>query len=146
AGPRWPVRLRPEEDRWALRDSLVLALLRRNVGSIITEETRTVVIAEASANCNMQMANGKLVGEVDEAFGDRLQAGDRFLLDGRCLEFRHRISGRLIVDEVFGWPPAPHWHGEGWPLAPELARRFYLLRGQAAEMLREGRSAFREAM
>jgi Lhr-like helicase len=44
----------------------------------------------------------------------------------------------LLVEEVSGRPAVPRWGGEGWPLSPELARRLYLLRVQAAEALRDG--------
>jgi ATP-dependent Lhr-like helicase len=81
------------------------------------------------------------VGEVDEAFADRLEPGDRFLLDGRCLEFRAREPEGLRVEEVAGRPRVPRWGGDGWPLSPELARRLYCLRVQAAEALRDGPDA-----
>lgn len=134
--PAW---LRKDGDLWTIRSAAVAGVLRRNVGSIIAEESRRVVVESPSAN-------RQLIGEVDAGFGEGLQSGDRFLLDGRCLEFRRRASGDLVVDEVFGRPPAPHWSGEGWPLAPGLARRLYLLRVHAAEALREGRTAFSALM
>jgi ATP-dependent Lhr-like helicase len=134
-GDGLPVRLRAVDGKWAIRGAAIAALLRRNVGSIIAEETRPVVSGAG-------IGNGSLIGEVDAGFGESLQAGDRFLLDGRCLEFRRRDAGSLIVDEVPGRPAAPHWGGEGWPLAQELARRLYLFRVQAAEALRDGREAF----
>jgi ATP-dependent Lhr-like helicase len=81
------------------------------------------------------------IGEVDEAFADRLEPGDRFLLDGRCLEHRSREEGAVVVEEVLGRPRTPRWGGDGWGLSPELARRLYLLRIQAAEALREGPAA-----
>jgi ATP-dependent Lhr-like helicase len=87
-----------------------------------------------------------LVGEVDELFADRLQPGDRFLLDGRCLEYRRADGRALLVEEVAGRPVVPRWGGEGWPLSPGLARRLYLLRVQAAEALREGPEALAELL
>jgi ATP-dependent Lhr-like helicase len=65
------------------------------------------------------------------------------LLDGRCLELRRREGGALLVDDVPGRPQAPHWAGEGLPLSPELARRLFVLRMQAAEALREGPEALK---
>jgi ATP-dependent Lhr-like helicase len=78
---------------------------------------------------------------VDEPFADRLQPGDRFLLDGRCLEYRHSEGTDLLVDEVIGRPLTPRWSGGAWPLSRDLARRLYLLRVRAAEALREGPAA-----
>ena len=37
------------------------------------------------------------VGEVTEAFAEPLQPGDRFLLDGRCLELKHAEGAALLV-------------------------------------------------
>ena len=137
-----PARLRKVGDAWAIRSAGAAALLRRNVGSIVSEETRRVVVESPIADCRLPAAGCRLIGEVDAWFGEGLQAGDRFLLDGRCLEVRRRRAGALIVDEVIGRPAVPHWSGEGPPLAPELARRLYLLRGHAAEALRDGPAAF----
>ena len=64
------------------------------------------------------------------------EATDRFLLDGRCLELRRREGASLLVEEVPGRPQVPHWAGEGLPLSPELARRLYVLRMQAAAVSR----------
>jgi ATP-dependent Lhr-like helicase len=75
-----------------------------------------------------------------------LQAGDRFLLDGRCLEFRRREGTTLIVDETPGRPATPRWGGDGLPLSTELARRLFLLRVQAAEALRDGPTALAELL
>ena len=86
------------------------------------------------------------VGDVDQSFADHLQPGDRFLLDGRCLEFRRREGASLIVDETPGRPATPRWGGEGLPLSTELARRLYLLRVQAAEALRDGPTALAELL
>ena len=78
-------------------------------------------------------------GQIDDlAFAERLQPGDRFLLDGRCLEVRRLAGNEVHVEEVAGWPAVPRWGGDGWPLSPELARRLFLLRVQAAEALRDG--------
>ena len=86
------------------------------------------------------------IGDVDQAFADRLQPGDRFLLDGRCLEFRRREGATLFVDEVSGRPATPRWGGDGWAASTELARRLFLLRVQAAEALRDGPAALAEML
>ena len=91
-------------------------------------------------------ANPTEVGDVDQSFADRLQPGDRFLLDGRCLEFRRREGTTLIVDETPGRPATPRWGGDGLPLSTELARRLFLLRVQAAEALRDGPMALAELL
>jgi ATP-dependent Lhr-like helicase len=122
-----PARLRWEGDRFTLIDDRTARLLRRNLGTIVSEEPRRVRLAE-----------GPGVGEVDEAFAERLEPGDRFLLDGRCLEYRHTEDGVLLVEEVLGRPRPPRWASDAWPCSRELARRLYLLRARAAEALRQG--------
>jgi ATP-dependent Lhr-like helicase len=81
------------------------------------------------------------IGELDEAYADRLQPGDRFMLDGRCLELRQREGRALLVDEVLGRPEVPRWNGSGPPMSLELAGRIYLFRARAANTLRESRTA-----
>ena len=79
------------------------------------------------------------MGELEDAYAERLQPGDRFLLDGRCLEYRRDEQrtlpgrgGRRLAASSAGWD------SEGWLLSAELARRLYGLRVRAAEALRSG--------
>jgi ATP-dependent Lhr-like helicase len=145
-GKPWlPPRLRDDGDCFRIRDARTARLLRRNLGTILEEESVPVVLR--GAGCQPAPDGGQVenlpyaVGEVAEAFADRLEPGDRFLLDGRCLEYRAREEGALWVEEVAGRPQVPRWAGEGWPLSPELARRLYVLRVQAVEALRESPAA-----
>jgi ATP-dependent Lhr-like helicase len=129
-----PARLSWDGDEFRTRDERTAKLLRRNVGTILAETARPVVVAEEGTS-------GKWVGEVEEPFAERLNPGDRFLLDGRCLEYRRDDGQALLVQEVLGRPAVPRWGSDGCPLSAELARRLYLLRVQAAEALRGGRAA-----
>ncbi|MGL4551491.1 MAG: DEAD/DEAH box helicase, partial [Gemmataceae bacterium] len=133
--PWLPARLRADGDLWRVRDQRTVKLLRRNLGTIVADKTVPVALR----------ADGALtpLGELDEAFAERLTPGDRFLLDGRCLEFRALADGAAIVEEVPGRPRVPRWGGDGWPLSAELANRLYLLRTLAADALREGDAALR---
>jgi ATP-dependent Lhr-like helicase len=124
-----PARLRWDGDEFRIVDSRTGKLLRRNLGTIVADEPRLVRIRD-----------GFPVGELDDAYADRLQPGDRFLLDGRCLELRQNDGPDLFVDEVPGRPAVPRWGKDGPPLAPALAERLYLFRIRAAEALREGPS------
>jgi ATP-dependent Lhr-like helicase len=124
-----PARINWIDEEFTLLDGRTARIVRRNLGTIIADESRPIRLCEGAA-----------VGEVDETFADRLKPGDRFLLDGRCLEFRHSDGRELLVEETAGSPPAPRWQGSGWPLSTDLARRLYLLRHQAAESLCDGPS------
>ncbi len=144
-GEVWlPARLRHDEDGFTLRNAATGRLLRRNLGTIVADENSPVLMrVPPAADADISSAGEddttyQLVGEVTTGFAERLKPGDRFLLDGRCLECRTPRDGAVIVDEVIGRPAAPVWGGEGWPLSAELARRLYLIRVQAAEQLREG--------
>jgi ATP-dependent Lhr-like helicase len=141
-GRSWlPARLREDGDGFAIRDARTARLLRRNLGTILAAEAVPVLIQgteDGERRTENETSSPYSVGEVDQSFADRLQPGDRFLLDGRCLELRRKEGGALLVEEVAGRPRVPRWGGEGWPLSTELARRLYLLRVQAAEALREG--------
>lgn len=144
--PTWlPPRLRWEEDRFTIQDERTARILRRNIGTIIAEEPRPVVqLVPRAAPGMLEFAGTTVeverrpVGQVEEGFVDQLSPGDRFLLDGRCLEFRHTEGPAVVVEEVAGRPRVPRWSGSGWPLSAELAGRLYLLRVQAAEALRDG--------
>ncbi len=139
--PWLPARLRGDLDNFTIRNERIARLLRRNLGTILAEERITVL---ESVSRDAQRSAWREIGDVDQAFADRLQPGDRFLLDGRCLEFRRREREAVFVEEVAGQPATPRWGGDGWPISPELARRLFLLRGQAAEALRDGLVALAE--
>jgi ATP-dependent Lhr-like helicase len=127
-GTAWlPARLCWFGAEFSLLDERTARVLRRNLGTILSERARAV-----------RFRGGSAVGEVAEGFADRLQPGDRFLLDGRCLEYHGLEEQTLLVEEVAGRPAVPRWGSEGWPLSPDLARRLYHLRIQAAEALRDG--------
>jgi ATP-dependent Lhr-like helicase len=129
--------LRREGDCFCIRDAWTARLLCRNLGTILADEPRGVRLLEA------ERANGKgaVIGQVDDFFADLLSAGDRFLLDGRCLEYQRDEGHDLLVSEVAGRPMTPRWGGAGWPLSAELARRLFQLRARAVDALLEGSSA-----
>jgi len=140
-GRTWlPARLRWENGEFTVADQRTIRLLRRNSGTIVADENRSVRLQDEERDPFAPLAPrfSPLIGEVDELFADRLQPGDRFVLDGRCLEYQRKDGSALLVSEVAGRPQAPRWPGSGWPLSAELARRLYLFRVQAAEALRDG--------
>lgn len=146
-GTSWlPARLRWAADAFTIADERTARLLRRNLGTILTEQPCTVRMAPTAQSEATETRRAAVVGEVDEGYADRLQPGDRFMLDGRCLELRHREGKALLVDEVLGRPEVPRWNGSGPPMSNELARRLYLFRVQAAEIQRESSAALAAAL
>jgi ATP-dependent Lhr-like helicase len=165
-GEDWlPPRLRWEAGAFTICDEFIARLLRRNLGSIIGEELRSVRVLrgnesesparefskhrlESQALARESMSPSLVlrdqtreIGQVDDQYADRLQPGDRFLLDGRCLEYRRTEGWDLLVDEVIGRPVTPRWYGSAWSISAELARHLYLLRTRAGEALRDGTAA-----
>jgi ATP-dependent Lhr-like helicase len=130
-----PARLAWNGHEFRILDERTARLLRRNLGTILAEEPRRV-----------RLTDDTIIGEVEDRFAERLNPGDRFLLDGRCLEYRRNDENGLVVEEVFGRPQTPRWTADGWPLSLELARRLYLLRIRAAEALRGGSATLIELL
>jgi ATP-dependent helicase Lhr and Lhr-like helicase len=130
-------RLRWHGNAFRIADERTGRLLRRNLGTILSDEPCTVRMPRNAADAS-DASSSVLVGEIDELFAERLQPGDRFMLDGRCLEYRGRDGRTLHVEEVLGRPRVPRWRGAGPPMSNELASRLYVFRARAAEALREG--------
>ncbi len=138
-GTAWlPARLRWDGDSFTIADERTARLLRRNLGSILTEDACAVRLRTPTQDDETRTQS---LGDVDLAYAERLLPGDRFVLDGRCLEVKKRAGAALEVDEVFGRPLVPRWLGNGVPMSVELARRIFLIRVQAAEILRDGDAA-----
>ena len=136
-GRAWlPPRLRWQEGQFTIVNQRLTALLRRNLGTIMAEEPRAIRLLLPAQESGQTPSVA--IGSVDDAYADRLRPGDRLLLDGRCLEFRRRERGALLVDEVSARPVVPRWVGSGWALSRALAERLFLFRMQAAEALRDG--------
>ncbi len=140
-GLEWlPVRLTWEGDCFTIADARTAKLLRRNLGTILTQDSCAIRLRVPTRD---DAANTQPIGEVDQVYAERLQFGDRFVLDGRCLELIKRDDTALLVDEVFGRPQIPRWLGSGVPMSSELAQRIFLFRVQAAEAMRDGDEALR---
>lgn len=135
-GTPWlPARLSWNGDRFTIADERTSRLLRRNLGTILTEDSCAIRL-RAPTDDDAQRTHA--IGDVDMVYAERLQPGDRFVLDGRCLELKEREHNALLVDEAWGRPLIPRWLGAGAPMSGELARRLFLFRTQAAELLRDG--------
>ena len=91
-----------------------------NVGTITSEESVRV------------LADGVEIGTLEGAYAERLQAGDRFVLDGRALEFR-RLEGLIVhARAADGEPSLPRWSSDRQALSAELALDLARFREEAA--------------
>ena len=97
-----------------------------NVGTITSEETVQV------------LADGVAIGTLEGAYAERLVPGDRFVLDGRCLEFRRREGSMIHARAGGGEPGLPIWHSDRQSLSTELAREVADFRAEGARRLARG--------
>ncbi len=133
AAPRWTApRLWKHQGRFGLRSRRVARWFRANVGTITSEESVRVDI------------DGTLVGTLEGAYAERLQPGDRFVLDGRALEFR-RLDGLTVHAQPSGGGEAnlPRWSSDRQSLSAELARDLAAFRDHASKVHAEGPAALR---
>ncbi|HEV3163269.1 MAG TPA: DEAD/DEAH box helicase [Isosphaeraceae bacterium] len=121
---RWTApRLWRDRGRFGLRSGRVRRWLWRNVGTINSEESVRVVSGAVD------------VGSLEAAYAERLQRGDRFVLDGRALEFRKLDSFIVHTRAAGGEPELPRWSSDRQGLSPELAIELARFRDQAAQIL-----------
>ena len=124
AAPRWSSPRIWKRNGWfGVRGRRVARWFWSNVGTISSEETAQVLV------------NGVAIGTLEGAYAERLVPGDRFVLDGRCLEFRRRDG--LVLHARAGGTDAelPIWHSDRQSLSSELA-------GEVAEFRAEGARRF----
>ena len=130
--PRWTSpRLWKKAGRFGIRSGKVVRWFRSNVGTITSEESVRVVIDD------------EVVGTLEGNYAERLQRGDRFVLDGRSLEFL-RLGGLTVHARLSGGDPnLPKWTSERQGLSAELASDLARFRDRAARLLKRGPEPFR---
>src|SRR5690606_37654259 len=109
----------------------VVRWFRSNVGTITSEESVRVVV------------EGEPIGTLEGNYAERLQRGDRFVLDGRALAF-DRLEGLTVHAQATGGEPdLPRWTSDRQGLSAELAADLAAFRYRAATLLDEAPSALR---
>src|SRR5208337_2639256 len=110
APPRWSSpRIWKRNGYFGVRGLRVRRWFWTNVGTISSEETVTV------------LENGVAIGTLEGAYAERLAVGDRFLLDGRSLEFQGRDGLIIHARSRGGEGGLPIWHSDRQSLSSELA-------------------------
>jgi len=124
ANPRWTSpRIWKRNGFFGVRSRRVQRWFWTNVGTILSEES-VVVLVDAQA-----------VGRVESAYAERLVPGDRFVLDGRTLEFRKLDGPTLQARSVGGEPGAlPAWRSDRQALSTELAADLARFRAEASRI------------
>jgi len=130
--PRWTAPRIWKRGGWfGVRNGRVARWVRMNIGTI-HEETSVEVIADAAR-----------IGRIEESYAERLQAGDRFALDGRSLEFQRRQSSTVFARPCVEEPDLPRWTSDRPGLSAELSAAVARFRFEAAQRWAEGPSALR---
>ncbi len=132
SAPRWTApRIWKKGGLFGIRSRRVIRWFWSNVGTITSEESVRVQV------------DGEVLGSLEGAYAERLQAGDRFVLDGRALEFR-RLEGLVVHARASGGEPnLPRWTSDRQGLSAELARDLAEFRAEAGRVLVDGPSALR---
>ena len=126
-GPAWSSPRIWKRNGWfGVRGRRVTRWFWTNVGTITSEETAQVLV------------DGVAIGTLESAYAERLVPGDRFVLDGRSLEFRRR-DGSVIQARAGGAEPGlPIWHSDRQSLSSELAHEVAEFRAEGARRLTRG--------
>ena len=130
--PKWTApRIWKRGGLFGIRSRRVIRWFWSNVGTITSEESVRVQV------------DGQVIGTLEGAYAERLLPGDRFVLDGRALEFR-RLEGLIVHAKATGGEPnLPRWSSDRQGLSAELARDLAGFRARAGEALADGPSALR---
>ncbi len=130
--PKWTApRIWKRGGLFGIRSARVIRWFWSNVGTITSEESVRVQL------------DGQVIGSLEGAYAERLMAGDRFVLDGRALEFR-RLEGLVVHARATGGEPnLPRWTSDRQGLSAELARDLAEFRARAGRVLADGPSALR---
>ena len=127
AAPGWSSPRIWKRNGWfGVRGRRVTRWFWTNVGTITSAETMQVLV------------DGVAIGTLEGAYAERLVPGDRFVLDGRSLEF-HRREGSVIQARAGGAEPGlPIWHSDRQSLSSELAHEVAEFRAEGARRLTLG--------
>jgi ATP-dependent Lhr-like helicase len=110
-------------DLFGVRSRRVMRWLWSNIGTITSEPSVRV------------FANGGCLGTIEAAYADRLQPGDRFVLDGRSLQVAKLRAEVVDVEQVSGDPSVPRWTSDRLSMTPQVARRVGELRREIEQVI-----------
>ena len=130
--PRWTSpRIWKRGGLFGVKNGRIIRWFWSNVGTITSEESVRVQI------------DGQMIGTLEGTYAERLQAGDRFVLDGRALEFR-RIEELVVHAKPTGEEAnLPRWSSDRQGLSAELARDLARFRVEAGQIAGEGPASLR---
>lgn len=115
AAPRWTVpRLWKQKGQFGVRHRRILRWYRMNVGTIVADESMHVQV------------EGQRIGQLEAAYADTLQPGDRFVLDGRVLQYKKSEGLAIYASPSAGDGFLPRWTSDRPGLSAVLATELSL--------------------
>ena len=106
-------------------------LYAQNVGTITQE-----------GQVKVRIADGGVIGTIEEAFAQVLKVGDRFILGGRCVQVMGSKGMTVEVMECGGQTPTvPRWFSGTMAMEAGLAARMREFRGKVRAIAPAGQKA-----
>ncbi len=116
-----------EDGKFGRRGKMIRAIYYMNVGTIPEE-----------AYIKVFTRNKEFIGEIEEAFAERLIKGDIFALGGKTYEFLYSRGNSIVVEPAYERKPTiPAWYSEMLPLDYNLALDIEAFREDIAKKLRQ---------
>ncbi|GEP10418.1 ligase-associated DNA damage response DEXH box helicase [Methylobacterium gnaphalii] len=119
--------LRGPDGLWRVRDARVAQQYRMNVGTIVEAARVKVRLTRhlRGKPGTVVPKSGRVLGEIEEEFGETLTVGDTFLFAGEVLRFEGMSEDDCLVTRAKGAedPAIPSYAGSKFPLSTFLAAR-----------------------
>ncbi|GJE55605.1 MULTISPECIES: ligase-associated DNA damage response DEXH box helicase [Methylobacterium] len=119
--------LRGTDGKWRVRDARTAQQYRMNVGTIVESARIKVRMTRhlRGKPGTVVPKSGRVLGEIEEEFGETLTVGDTFLFAGEILRFEGLAEDECLVTRAKGAedPAIPSYAGSKFPLSTFLAAR-----------------------
>ncbi|GEO99493.1 ligase-associated DNA damage response DEXH box helicase [Methylobacterium haplocladii] len=119
--------LRGPDGLWRVRDARIAQQYRMNVGTIVEAARVKVRLTRhlRGKPGTVVPKSGRVLGEIEEEFGETLTVGDTFLFAGEILRFEGLSEDECLVTRAKGAedPAIPSYAGSKFPLSTFLAAR-----------------------
>ncbi|MCE4225713.1 ligase-associated DNA damage response DEXH box helicase [Methylobacterium sp. C25] len=119
--------LRGPDGLWRVRDARIAQQYRMNVGTIVEAARVKVRLTRhlRGKPGTVMPKSGRVLGEIEEEFGETLTVGDTFLFAGEVLRFEGMFEDDCLVTRAKNIedPAIPSYAGSKFPLSTFLAAR-----------------------
>ncbi|MBH5370276.1 ligase-associated DNA damage response DEXH box helicase [Bradyrhizobium glycinis] len=121
-----------KEGRWRVANPKVRQSYRMNVGTIVEDDMLKVRLVrsrgggqgKAGGSTGVIARDGRLLGEIEEAFIEGLSPGDTFVFSGEVVRYETLVEDQVYVSRAHDKDPkVPSYMGGKFPLSTYLAER-----------------------